>query len=41
MSPDLPWQKPSFSGSGEDKDCLEISTTPTALNALLAAVKRR
>ncbi|BCL29420.1 DUF397 domain-containing protein [Streptomyces aurantiacus] len=59
MTPDLHWQKSSFSGGGDDEDCLEISATPTtlhlresdtpaavlsptptALNALLTAVKR-
>ncbi|MFB9510497.1 DUF397 domain-containing protein [Streptomyces aurantiacus] len=32
MTPDLHWQKSSFSGGGDDEDCLEISATPTTLH---------
>jgi hypothetical protein len=32
MSPTLHWQKSSFSGGGEDEDCLEIAASPTTLH---------
>lgn len=62
--PDVPteinWQKSSFSGTGDDNNCVEVgatstcmqiresdapatvlSTTPTQLRALIAAIKSR
>ncbi|MFD9203754.1 DUF397 domain-containing protein, partial [Streptomyces anthocyanicus] len=32
MARDLHWQKSTFSGGGDDEDCLEISATPTTLH---------
>ncbi|MFJ9244453.1 DUF397 domain-containing protein [Streptomyces sp. NPDC101776] len=32
MSPTLHWHKSSYSGGGEDEDCLEIAATLTTLH---------
>ncbi|MFS8200272.1 DUF397 domain-containing protein [Streptomyces sp. CWNU-52B] len=32
MSPDVHWQKSSFSGGGGDEDCLEIAAVFTTLH---------
>lgn len=31
MSPNLHWQKSSFSGGGDDEDCVELAATATSL----------
>ena len=32
MSPNLHWQKSSFSGGGDDEDCVELAATATSLH---------